>query len=87
VNGTFSPFFDWSPDGNWFVAWDAAGQRLAVIGEESGLVLPLDYASAAFSSTILPNMSPTWQPTSESGASGSFRGARLPSKRSPAPHR
>jgi hypothetical protein len=87
VNGAFSPYFDWSPDGNWFVAWDAAGQRLAVIGEASGLVLPLDYASAAFSPTILPNMSPTWQPTSESGASGRFRGVRLPSKPSPAPHR
>jgi Tol biopolymer transport system component len=80
VGGNFSPYFDWSPDGNWLVAWDAYNQRLDVLSADSGLVLPLDYASYATSPTILPSASPTWQPTPTSPAAARFHRWQVPSK-------
>lgn len=71
--GPYAANFDWSPDGKWLVAWDAGTQRLEVVSADSGLVLPLDYASEALSPTILPSVSPSWQPTSPSGTAAHIR--------------
>jgi len=62
ASGSFARYFDWSPDGSWLVAWDSDGQRLEIVSADSGVVLPLDYASHAISPTILPSTSPAWQP-------------------------
>ena len=80
AGGSFARYFDWWPDGSWLVAWDSAGQRLDIVSADSGLMLPLDYASYAASPTILPSTSPTWQPIPTSGSAAHVRSWRRPSK-------
>jgi hypothetical protein len=48
--------FDWSPDGQWLVAADAATGRLDLISASLGTILPLPFTAGQ------SYVSPTWKP-------------------------